>query len=87
MLRDDDKTGSRMRNIWANSKSWLTVFPGEESIVSETYSVEEKERSSSHGRRRSAGRNRKINDCGLVGKTGNLLNVLNTRKAGGNHKV
>lgn len=30
---------------------------------------------------------KKINDCGLGGKTGNLLNILNTRKAGGNSNM
>lgn len=72
-----------MRNyLTTGGKSQLTAFPEEEGIVSGMYSMEEKQRSGNHGRKRSAGRNRKINDCGLGGKNGNLLNIL--RQAGRN---
>ena len=67
-----------MRNIQQQKR----VFPEEEGTVSETCSVEEKERSGNHGgKKRSAGRSRKMNYCGLGGKNGNLLNVLNTRQS------
>lgn len=78
----DEKTGSGMRNIWVTgNKSW------EEGTLTETYSMEENEGSSDGGRKRSAGRKGEMNDCGLGGKNGNLLNVSNPKIEGGNHKV
>lgn len=79
LIRSDEKTLSRMRNILLapGGKLQLTVFPEEEGIVSEKY----------RGKREASGRNRNINDCGLGGKNGNLLNILNTREAGRSREV
>lgn len=79
MIQTDEKTRSSMWNILIYmSKSLLykvAINNLQESIASEVYIMEEKQGVGEHGKKKSAGRKRKINDCGLGRKNGNLLNI------------